>query len=272
MLRQITHFLAPGFPLLRTAQLCLWLIAIHFCMLAPTMADPMVDHLEAQIRAAEQAGVNSPELDQLREMLRVLRADAAATRAYELEQARMAEAFERERADRAAAMAEERARLRTTNEGADPVEAGGNHILHYTTRDGEPKTLKVDKSQRSAYAGLYANEYRDPALADFRYTLYADGSAVLEFRACENCTHELDGSPTPRGWRRQYQAVSWAPMVMDDGAPMERNLKDLYDKPHRARVLVVALAEGGVMSLNHYEDEERSALGGPYGVPRFFQE
>lgn len=250
-LKSFFQFFCQAFPV--------GLILIILALLSSTVttANSMLKEFEDQLRAADQAGVTGPEIEQLREMLKVLKADEAATRAYEMEQARAA----REEA------------IKNQSAGASvgrlPADAPGT--LQFYTRDGALQTLKVDRSQLERYAGSYLNEYRDPALADFRYTLNANGTARLEYRACENCTHELDGSLTSRDWQIQYESVSWAPLLTEEGEPMERTILDLYDKPHRARVLVVTLKEGGVMSLNHYLDGNRAALGGPYGVPRFRQ-
>lgn len=229
-------------------------------LLAATVAaqNPMIKEFEAQLRAAEEAGIRGPEIDQLRELLRQVKADEAESRAAEKEM--------QSGTDPAVAGPEAAPAAR------EPGDRGGNDTLHYVAPDGEPKTLSVDKSERERFAGLYANEYSDPAVADFRYRLHADGTASLEHRACENCTHELDGQRSSRNWQDQYRAVAWAPMVTEQGDPMERNVRDMNGETHRARVLVVSLESGGVMSLSHYRDGRGPALGGPHGVPRYLQQ
>lgn len=233
------------------------IVALLLCS-ALAFGNPMIAEFEAQLRAAEEAGITGPEIDQLRELLRQVKADEAASQAAETEQQRSSNPDANEPEGASAAPA--------------ATDRGGNDRFHYVSPDGEPKTLNVDKTQRERFAGLYANEYRDPAVADFRYRLHADGTASLEHRVCENCTHELDGERSSQGWQPQHRALAWAPMVTDDGEPMERNVRDMNGETHRARVLVVALEAGGVMSLSHYRDGARPALGGPYGVPRYLQE
>lgn len=141
--------------------------------------------------------------------------------------------------------------------------------LRYTSHEGIDRALPVDKAARPQYAGLYANEYQDPAVADFRYRLNEDGTARLEQRACRNCTHDLSGSAQSRDWLEEYVAIEWAPMLTDSGEPMTRRIKDMNGNTHTARVLVVILEGGRTMGLNHYSDNGRAALGGPHGVPRY---
>lgn len=140
--------------------------------------------------------------------------------------------------------------------------------LRYTSAGGAQRELPVNKSARANYAGFYANEHRDPAVADYRYQLNPDGSATLEHKACESCTHELSGDSMSRSWTEEYQAIEWAPMLNDQGKPLTRQVKDMNGETHRARVLVVLLQGGRTMSLSHYNAGGREALAGPYGVPR----
>lgn len=144
-------------------------------------------------------------------------------------------------------------------------------VLIYTSSKGERKTVSVDKSQRGEFAGVYANEHYDAAVADFRYTLNADGTATLEHRVCKNCTPELDGQAASRDWQVEYEAREWATMITNGGVPMMRRIKEMAGASHRARMLIVTLAGGKVMSLNHYTDGQGAALAGPYGVPRYRQ-
>ena len=168
---------------------------------------------------------------------------------------------------RRAGSVEERQKLNRSSDNSDAVSE--IEYLRYTSPGGADRALPVDKSSRAQYAGLYANEYQDAAVADFRYQLNPYGTARLEHRACQNCTHNLDGSAQNRNWEEEYVAKEWAPMLTDTGEPMTRRIKDMNGVSHRARVLVVILEGGRTMSLNHYSDNGRAALGGPHGVPRY---
>ncbi len=220
---------------------------------AAAQQDAMIQELEKQLEEADRQGVTGPEIDQLRQMLQQIKADEAA-------------ANEETPSSVSASEQDDGATDAMADEGA-----GGNDLLAYTSPEGERKSLNVDKSQRARFAAMYANEYRDPAVADFRYSLRADGSAVLEHRVCENCTHDLSGEGASREWQVEYEAVEWAPMTTDSGAPLTRSVRDMAGKTHEARVLVVSLEQGGVMTLDHYTDSARAALAGPYGVPRYEQ-
>lgn len=156
--------------------------------------------------------------------------------------------------------------VRETGASSDPA------YLRYTSHQGVDRALPVDKSARAEYEGLYANEHRDPAAADFRYRLNGDGTARLEHKPCENCTHGLSGSALDRTWTEQYVAIEWAPMLTESGQPMTRQITDMNGVAHEARVLVVILEGGRTMSLNYYIDGGRAALSGPYGVPRYRQD
>ena len=140
-----------------------------------------------------------------------------------------------------------------------------------TGGNGQTQELPVSKAQRAHYAGVYANTHRDAAVADFRYSLNADGGVQLLTRACANCTHELDGQRMNQGWNEVYRGVEWAPMLNGEGQPLIRNVKDMYGNSHAARVLVVMLADGRTKTLNHYIDANGPALSGPHGVPRYRQ-
>lgn len=218
-------------------------------------ANPMIEEFEAQLEEADRQGVTGPEIEQLRQLLKQIKADEAEDAAY-------ADSMEDNSSD--ATMDEE-----LSPDSAD--NAANNNTLTYTSSQGEEKSVNVDKTQVGNYAGSYINEYHDPAVADFRYTLRADGSALLEHRVCENCTHELSGEASSRDWQVQHEAIEWAPMVTETGSPMTRNVKDMNGETFEARVLIVTLQGGKVMSLNHYRDAQGDALGGPYGVPRYRQ-
>ena len=225
--------------------------------LVTVQANPMVEEFEAQLEEAERQGITGPEIDQLRQMLKRIKADEAESASYTgSSKGNTAGANERK---------ESPAQPRS---GGDAV---NGDTLTYTSSQGERKSVNVDKSQRDTYAGYYINEHQDPAVADFRYELRADGSAVLEHRVCQNCTHELTGEASSRNWQVQYEAIEWAPMVTESGEPMRRNVKDMAGETFQARVLIVTLQGGKVMSLNHYQDAQGDALGGPYGVPRYRQ-
>lgn len=108
-------------------------------------------------------------------------------------------------------------------------------------------------------------------MANYRYTLRADGSATLEHRRCENCTHELSGERMADGFQVEYQAFEWAPMVTDTGAPRMRSITDMNGNRFEGRLLIVTFDGGRVMSMTHYEDANGAALAGPHGVPRYRQ-
>lgn len=128
------------------------------------------------------------------------------------------------------------------------------------------KDYNVDKNARSQFAGTYANTYFDKATADYRYVLNGDGSAKLYTRACENCTHDLQGQGMSRDWKESYQVVEWAPMLDDKKNPLVVQVKDMYDKSYQARALLVVLQGGKTMILKHYTDSTGPALLGSYGV------
>lgn len=237
----------PRFIFVLSALLFVTPIMVH--------ANPMIQEFEAQLEEAERQGVTGPEIDQLRQLLKQIKADEAESAAY-------SDSMEDNSTD--ARMEEERPTQ--SAEKSDSV-----NTLTYSSPEGETKTLNVDKSQRGQYAGQYMNEHQDPAVADFRYTLRSDGSALLEHRVCENCTHELSGEASSRDWLVQYEAIEWAPMIDETGSPMTRSAKDMNGETFEARVLIVTLQNGKVMSLNHYQDANGYALGGPYGVPRYRQ-
>ncbi|GGC94709.1 hypothetical protein [Halopseudomonas salina] len=218
-------------------------------------ANPMIEEFEAQLEEADRQGVTGPEIEQLRQLLEQVKADEAKDAAY-------------------ADSMDDNSSGASMDEGSSAPSAenaANNNTLTYTSSEGEDKSVNVDKSQLENYAGVYANEHRDPAVADFRYTLRADGSAMLEHRVCENCTHELSGEASSRDWQIQYEAIEWAPMVTETGSPMMRSTEDMNGEAFDARVLIVTLQGGKVMSLNHYRDAKGDALGGPYGVPRYRQ-
>lgn len=225
--------------------------------LVAVQANPMVEEFEAQLEEAERQGITGPEIDQLRQMLKKIKADEASSDSHTGSSSGNAATVDQRKTPQA--------------QPQPGAEAANGDTLTYTSASGEAKSVNVDKSQRATYAGSYMNEHQDPAVADFRYELRRDGSAVLEHRVCENCTHELTGEASSRDWQVQYEAVEWAPMVTESGEPMMRNVKDMAGETFQGRVLIVTLQGGKVMSLNHYEDAKGEALGGPYGVPRYRQ-
>lgn len=160
------------------------------------------------------------------------------------------------------------------SQAAAAVSAGGRaqpDSFIVSAGDGQTQILPVSKGQRAYYAGVYANTHRDPAVADFRYSLNADGSVQLLTRACSGCTHELDGQSMSADWKEVYRGVEWAPMLNEQGQPLIRSVEDMYGNRHSARVLLVMLADGRTKTLNHYMDANGLALRGPHGVPRYRQ-
>ena len=217
--------------------------------------------LEALLEEAKSLGIDDAQTRMLEDMVKQLKQDEAENNNVAGPGAIEAPANSRQDETLAASQPDERKSTDTTT----------GDVLTYTASGGERKTVSVDKSERGAFAGVYANEHHDKAVADFRYTLNADGTATLKHRVCENCTHELDGQASSRDWQVEYEALEWAPMLADDGAPMMRRVKDMAGASHQARVLIVTLAGGKVMSLSHYTDGQGPALAGPYGVPRYRQ-
>lgn len=128
------------------------------------------------------------------------------------------------------------------------------------------KDFNVDKKARAQFAGTYANTYFDKSTADYRYVLNSDGTAKLYTRACETCTHDLQGQSMSREWKESYQAIEWAPMLDDKNKPLVVQVKDMYDKSYQARILLVILQGGQTMTLKHYTDNQGPALLGSYGV------